>query len=383
MALQDSQAYSSKQEGPVSITSGIGTTSSTVGKTGRGEHDRFGTAELVIVLSHFGLGVIESIQTFARGSRRAPKVVIRSEKGNYLLKRRALGKDDPFKVAFSHQVQLFLIAKQFPLPQLIGTRHDNNSMLQWNGSIYELFEYIKGINFDHSVPLTIESGKALGLFHKLLRGYVAEYEPSTVTYHAARSVEVSFNTIPRRLAKADPDNASRPEQIKQIADALHASYDTAVAQVTELGFDDWPKQILHCDWHPGNMLFVDGRVAAVIDYDSARIQPRIIDVANGALQFSILAGADDPDQWPDHIDLDRFKNFVKAYESVPGCTLSHTEIQAIPPLMIEALIAESAIPIANTGSFAGIQGYGFLRMVVRKANWMRQHADELVQAVER
>ena len=80
---------------------------------------------------------------------------------------------------------------------------------------------------------------------------------------------------------------------------------------------------------------------------------------------------------------DRFKNFVKAYESVPDCTLSHTEIQAIPPLMIEALIAESAIPIANTGLFAGIQGYGFLRMVVRKANWMHQHANELVQTVER
>ncbi len=34
---------------------------------------------VAIVLSHFNLGVIESIQTFPRGSRRAPKVVIRSD----------------------------------------------------------------------------------------------------------------------------------------------------------------------------------------------------------------------------------------------------------------------------------------------------------------
>ena len=382
MALQESQARPAKPDASASVTSGTGATSSTMGKTGRDGHDRYGTAELAIVLSHFDLGVIESIQTFPRGSRRAPKVVIRSEKGNFLLKRRAMGKDDPFKVAFCHQVQLYLSAKQFPLPRLIGTRGDNNSMLQWNGSIYELFEYTRGSSFDNSVNLTIEAGKSLGLFHKLLRGYVAEYEPSTVTYHAARSVEASFKAIPRRLAKVDPKSADQSQQIRQTVDALHECYESAVAQVTELGFEDWPKQILHCDWHPGNMLFVDGRVVAVIDYDSARIQPRIIDVANGALQFSILAGGEDPDQWPDHIDLERFKGFVKAYESVPDGTLSHPEVQAIAPLMIEALIAESTIPVANTGFFAGMPGYGFLRMVVRKVNWMRQRADELVQAAE-
>ena len=49
------------------------------------------------------------------------------------MKRRARGKDDPFKVAFCHAIQLYLASKQFPLPHLIGTKKENNSMLQWRG----------------------------------------------------------------------------------------------------------------------------------------------------------------------------------------------------------------------------------------------------------
>jgi len=136
-------------------------------------------------------------------------------------------------------------------------------------------------------------------------------------------------------------------------------------------------QIVHSDWHPGNMLFRGPRVVAVIDYDSARIQQRILDVANGALQFSIIGGGDDPQQWPDYIDESRFKRFLRGYDSVPNCMLSKAELRVIPWLMIEALIAESVIPIAATGSFARLEGRGFLQMVERKVRWLQEHAEHL------
>src|SRR2546423_143891 len=109
-----------------------------------GTREQFSAEELAIVLSHFEIGVIDSIVDFPRGSRKAPKLLIVSEQGKFLLKRRARGRDDPFKVAFSHAIQLHLASQQFPLPHLIGTRRDNNSMLQWRGSVYELFEDIPG-----------------------------------------------------------------------------------------------------------------------------------------------------------------------------------------------------------------------------------------------
>jgi Ser/Thr protein kinase RdoA (MazF antagonist) len=369
-------AASNRSGAPIgsAISSGVPST------PGSGGRDRFDAFELAIVLSHYDVGVVEAIQEFPRGSRKAPKLILRSEKGMYLLKRRARGKDDPFKVAFCHQLQLHLASKQFPLPHLIGTKKDNNSMLQWKGGIYELFEYIKGTSYDNSLEATADSGKILALFHKLLVSYQPEYEPPQGSYHAARSVAASMDAIPRTLSKVDPRSLEEGDKVAQVVQFLHASYNAAAMKVNEMGLADWPMQIVHSDWHPGNMLFRGPRVVAVIDYDAARIQQRVIDVANGALQFSIIGGGDDPKQWPDYIDESRFKRFLRGYDDVN--VLSRAELRTIPHLMIEALIAESVIPIAATGSFARMEGIGFLLMVERKVRWLQAHAEPLGRVLE-
>ncbi len=343
-----------------------------------GQRDVFAAAELAIVLSHYDLGRITKIQEFPRGSRRAPKLVLRADHGTFLLKRRATGRDDPFKVAFTHQIQLFLTRRQFPLPQLIGTKSDNNSMFQWNGAIYELFEFVKGGPYDNSLEATAEAGRTLALFHRLLREFKSDYESAAGSYHGSRSVPAAFAAIPGRLAKASADAASKGDEIDRVLTYLRTSYEQAAHRVNGLGFADWPRQIVHCDWHPGNMLFRGARVAAVIDYDAARLQPRIIDIANGALQFSIVGGAEDPHRWPEYLDVSRFKRFLRAYESVAGQELAEPEIAAIPWLMLEALITESALPIANTGSFARLNGLAFLQMVERKVRWLTEKVEDLV-----
>lgn len=364
-------------------TSGASGASGVSSAAQTGGRERFAADELAIVLSHFDVGVIEAIQEFPRGSRKAPKLLLRSDKGLYLLKRRARGKDDPFKVAFCHQLQLYIAGKQFPLPHLIGTKKDNNSMLQWKGAIYELFEYIKGTSYDNSLEATMDSGKTLALFHKLLANYQPEYEPPIGSYHASRTVASSFEAVPRTLQKVDASNLqAQPDRIAEVIRFLQTSYNAAAMRVNEMGLPDWPMQIVHSDWHPGNMLFRGSRVVAVIDYDAARIQQRVTDVANGALQFSILGGGDDPAQWPDYIDESRFKRFLRGYDAVPNCVLSRAELRTVPWLMIEALIAESIIPIAATGSFARLSGVGFLFMVERKVRWLQANADKLAAILD-
>src|SRR5215210_3190453 len=163
------------------------TTSGTGQVRQTGQRETFSAEELAIVLSHYDIGIIDSIVEFPRGSRKAPKLLIVSEQGKFLMKRRARGRDDPFKVAFSHALQLFLASKQFPLPHLIGTRKENNSMLQWRGGVYELFEYIPGQPYNQSLEATFEAGKILGLYHKLLEHFRSEWQPPTGSYHMAPS----------------------------------------------------------------------------------------------------------------------------------------------------------------------------------------------------
>jgi len=232
------------------------------------EREKFAPDELVIVMSNFDIGVIETVREFPRGSRRAPKLLLTSEKGEFLLKRRARGKDDPFKVAFSHALQLYLASKQFPLPHLIGTRKDNNSMLQHNGMVYELFEYIRGNSYDNSLESTFDAGKTLALYHKLLRDYKPEFDPPVGSYHSSRAIHNSLDQIPITFDKIDPPNISE-DQVTVTNNFLRQAYMEAAEKVNTAGLNEWPPQIVHCDWHPGNMLFRQRKVVAVIDYDAA------------------------------------------------------------------------------------------------------------------
>src|SRR5215217_5174566 len=168
-----------------------------------GTRESFSAEELAIVLSHFDIGVIDSVIEYPKGSRKAPKLLIVSEQGKFLLKRRARGKDDPYKVAFSHALQLYLASKQFPLPHLVGTKKDNNSMLQWRNGVYELFEYIPGQPYPTTLESTFDGGRVLSLFHKLLHDFKSEWQPAGGSYHLAPSVEHGLRAIPSTLSKED------------------------------------------------------------------------------------------------------------------------------------------------------------------------------------
>ena len=336
-----------------------------------GQREQFTSEELAIVLSNYDIGVIDSIVDYPRGSRKAPKLMIVSEQGKFLLKRRARGKDDPYKVAFSHAIQLYLASKQFPLPHLIGTRKNNNSMLQWRNAIYELFEYIPGQGYPMTLESTFESGRVLSLYHKLLADFQSEWTPAGGSYHAAPSVEQGLKAIPKTLGTQED------KEVHELLRYLKDSYRHAAQMAESHGLDSWPKQIVHADWHPGNMLFRDNHVVAVIDYDSARLLPRIIDAANGALQFSIIGGDEDVSKWPEYPDESRYKRFLRGYDEV--MLLSEAEIRTIPWLMIEALIAEAVFPIAATGTFGRMEGLAFLQMVQRKITWMQHSADKLIE----
>jgi homoserine kinase type II len=342
-----------------------------------GQREQFSAEELAIVLSHFDIGVIDSIVEFPRGSRKAPKLLVVSEQGKFLLKRRARGKDDPFKVAFTHALQLYLAGKQFPLPHLIGTKRENNSMLQWRNGVYELFEYIPGQGYPQTLESTFDSGRVLALYHKLLEDFKSEWQPPSGSYHAASAVESGIKSIAASVpAGPNGENAD----VQQLLTFLHGSYRKAADRVHTIGIETWPKQIVHADWHPGNMLYRDNHVVAVIDYDSARLLPRVIDIANGALQFSIIGGDDDVSKWPDYVDESRFKRFLRGYDEV--MLLSQAEIRTVPMLMIEALIAEAVFPIAATGSFGKVDGMPFLQMVQRKIAWLLKNYDRLIELAE-
>lgn len=340
--------------------------------TSRRVRATFDPGELAMVCSRYELGTIEGVKEFRRGSGRSPKVVIRTDRGVYLLKRRQVGRHGLERIQFCHDIQLHLARRKFPLPQLVAPRGSDQSMLVLNNQVYELFEFIAGNSYDQSLDATADAGRALGLFHRLLWSFdLGGFQPPRSSFHNAGGEHGFEEHMARVEAKlADPGAAG-------VLRRLRVSYADAAKRVESLGFGSWPVQIVHGDWHPGNMLFHGSRVAAVIDYDTARLGPRAVDLANGVLQFSIIMGPGDPRQWPAELDEGRYKRFCRGYETVRDCVISVAELEAMPWLMIEALIVEAVVPIAATGSFAGLSGTAFLQTVDAKCAWLQKHAGRL------
>lgn len=341
---------------------------------------RFGADELAAVLSHYDLGIIEEIRAFPRGSRKAPKVRIRSRGGDYILKRRAPGRDDPGRVTFAHGLQLFLEERGYPVTSLIGTRDTNDSMLRLDGGTYELFTFVPGGRGDGSAGAAKRAGEALGLLHELAREFRPPLPAPTGGYHAAAALPPRLALVPAAVRAAEP--GADPAATARACRAILAAYREAADRAADAGFGSQPREITHGDWHPGNIIERAGRIAAVLDFDSARREPRVADLANAVLQFSMpLSARRDPAEWPDGLDVTRMAHVVRGYGRAAPNSIDAEEFRALPWLMIEALIVESVVPIAATGAFGRLAGSSFLQMVGAKVAWLAARAADLVEAL--
>lgn len=339
----------------------------------------FGTEELAVVLSHYELGVIESITEFRRGSRRSPKVGVVAERGKFLVKRRTLRRVDLDRIIFAHKVQQFLTSSGFPAPKLIATRNHNQELLRIKDYVYEVFEFVRGqpCRLDECGPAEARSaGSVLARFHETVRGFELtgdEQRRFRGGFHDAAHVRSGLLSISTTLSSRDSFSGDEAELATLIQLVLLA-YDAAAAAVNEAGFADVDEQLVHADWHPGNLVYRNAEVAAVIDFDAIRFSRRVVDIASGALHFSLLATGE-PSDWPESLDEERFNAFLEGYDTVSP--LSESERTCVPHLMIEALTAECVTPIAETGSVGRWSGNRVLQMVKRKGEWIANHAGRL------
>ncbi len=357
---------------------------------------RITAGELVVVCSHYDLGVIEEVRRFRGGSRLAPKVQISTTTGEYLLKRRAPGPSNaPTKVAFTHEVILHLATRNFPVPTIIGTKGGagsggGNSMLQLSpaspggGGVYEVFRFVHGDRYDRTPEGARAAGEALARCHSLLADLRPLFPAPRRTFHKHPQVPDRLMAISGALG--DPG-------LRSVCRALADAYIHASEQVERFapGSDD--EQVVHGDWHPGNMLFArtEGatgtggvRVAAVFDFDSARMGRPLHDMANGAMQFAVLRhmGVSEsgegipPSSWRIALVPDLLGAFCRGYHlsSPPSAPES---LRAMPWLMIEALIVEAGVPIATTGKFGKLDAKPVLGVVHRAVEQLAAGADRL------
>ena len=348
-----------------------------------GDRSRFEPGELRRVIAAFPLTSVREIREFAAGSRQAPKVRIVAEEGEFLLKRRTTRPDLIARATFNHELQLHLEAYGVPVARLVGTTDDNKSMLLEGGQVYEMFHWVEGRRMVKAPQEAINAGRMLGRVHLEATRLEWNESPPMPGFHAAAQVDSAFERLEPAIVAADPDvdRSSLHDVVERLAERCHVAAD----RVDSAGWGALPVQPIHGDWHPGNVLFTPekptrrrpGAVRAVIDFDASRVEPRLVDVANGLLHFAMRSDRSvSPAEWPTSLSPRRMKAFANGWKAVAEDRIAE-ESQVLPALMIECLIAESVVPIARSGCFATVPGHPFLEMVAKKAEWINSISEEI------
>ena len=346
------------------------------GKAGGGRQ-RFTKAELGVIVEAYALAPVRDVKEFRAGDPRAPKAVIdatitidgEKKPGRVLLKRRAPGAaSDPFRVAFTHDVQLCAERAGLPTPPLLGTAETNNSMVQIDTRVYELFGYVNASPATPSPATGEATGRAVAQFAAALREHTPAFgAPTEPDYDAV------LEDGARRLRRAFVNDA-----------AAGASLDRLLAEARRAGeklqsFDLGPARITHGDWHPGNLLFdADGDLAAVVDFDAAAMGTDAEQLAQALTQWSIARDRQSPASWPEAPEgmvLDAvFSGWIAGGGAVSGELCA-----AMPRLMVRTLALEAVGRRAVSAWFGtgDAPGPDLLATVARKAVWLDRNANTL------
>ncbi len=333
-----------------------------------------GSHEVQEVLGHYRLARVKEARAFNRGSSKSPKVLLRTLDGDFILKRCAPGQDDPDRLASRHRIVSMMEEHGCPIAGVVPST-DGETFIRRGSRLYELFRYVEGRRYRRNGPQAHASGYEMARMHDLLQDWDGPL-PEGSGYHEASGVETALQRLPERLC---PDDPHRRRGMTAICRSLAALFGEAHSNVDRLGYGAAVRTIVHGDWHPGNVLFDGDEIVAILDFDSIRHEPRVLDVANGMLQFTMQIGsADDIDRWPDALDLFQLESMRRGYDAGTFEPLEPQEIAMLPWLMIEALVVESIAPIAVRGQFGSIPGDRFLRHIERQIGWIRPRIDDLV-----
>ena len=221
------------------------------------------------------------------------------------------------RIAFTHAVQEFLRKREFPIPRLLRNRGGDTLTVEGN-EIYAISEFVEGFDFDAVQPTGAlqSAGETLGRIHNELRGF----RPS-VDYQWAPMHDEVIGALRERLKRirtAASETSGYPVSESQTAEWMTEA-ERLTAQLPVLDEGDW---IIHGDYRAQNLKFEsEGKVKAILDFDSARPANRAYDLAYALVYF--------PAVYQDTPLTSRQKSiFLEAYEAV--CPLTEEERSALP-----------------------------------------------------
>lgn len=274
------------------------------------------------------LSIGEPTSVTAAGGTRNVSIIVETDQGKWVVRRRYEGYCDLGRIAFDHSAARFLADQGVPvLPPRVA--QDGSTFSVIGGDTWEVYPFVEGRNLrDGDRQDVITLAKSLAQFHHAGSSFDGRYDKlgprgETDPDHLLRSIERARRDSPESGAVLDVHR----QTVLESAESLTAET-----------YDSLPCTIVHGDVQPANIIMAEAGVRAFIDMDWMAWRPRIYDLCFAML--CCVASHDRPIGQGDVWDLtqspvfddDLRTDFLEEYQRTSG-PLTSAEEAALEPQM--------------------------------------------------
>jgi Ser/Thr protein kinase RdoA (MazF antagonist) len=281
------------------------------------------------LLAQCGLIPLGRIET-ANSAGRSDTAIVETSAGRKVLKRYK-ATIEPAAVVHEHSLLSELERIGFPAPRLTPTL-GGETLIRHGGACYAVFEFLEGYFQYHNYVLLpsqarrfiAASGRALGALHDALRDFVpAGRHPNGFKSRG----EPRWRDLSWFTAQLDECRRRAPERSGEAAAALRRALADDAGWVERrlsdldqrLALAAPPRLIVHGDYGPYNLLFRRGAPVVILDFELARLEWRLTDLATALPSFARSRLG---------FSLRKMRCFVDAYRAV--CPIDRAEIELLP-----------------------------------------------------
>lgn len=332
------------------------------------------------VLAALDGGQLNGCRQPAIGPGRSTNLILETSGGLKVLKQYRPDMS-PGGIAYEHSVLKHLAHHNFPSPRLIPNR-EGETCLEVDGRYYALFEFIPGFRYsDYFFPsrkirsFLTEAGKVLARYHQLVDGLVPAgrkldgFTPDGSRRWRDQSWYLDLFAASEESFKARGTGSESSRFFLDNLTRLKECYidlNRGLAQ----SLSSLPKLVIHGDYGPYNLLFNEGALVAVLDFECTHLDLRAIEVITSLVRFA------SPDA---RFDYDKARIFFRAY--VSQCPLSRGEIERMPDLFRLEKIRVLACLLEEYFSLADSLKLRYARRLMDRIDWMARNGEELVQVL--
>jgi homoserine kinase type II len=326
--------------------------------------------ELARVLGRYDLGGLTTARRVERGFVNE-NWIVETARGRYFLKRRHPHLRQPRIIRAQHALIARLLQAGFPAPTVLRN-NGGETLTVLDGEFYEIHGCIEGQPYNHDRRAHLkEAAVTLGRYHVHVQGFA----PRALRAQGELYSPTILRTNLAHLAKAwrldrDPESVQAVRQLEAHAAVLAAGF---------VQHGALPHLVIHGDYYAGNLLFEGNRIVGVVDYDKARWQPRVVELAEALIYFASPRPGDLKHLvYPGTLQWEPFIRFFRHYARVVA--LEAREARALPDYIRCIWLSISLQRLFEKASQVGpTEALEALHEVLALGNWARANAQHMTE----